>query len=82
MNTLDLLQVARKGTLITVRAQARSFLHHQVRNMVGALKLVGQGKWSLEDIPRVLAARDRTASAATAPADGLYLTHVGYEPLG
>ena len=81
VKTLDLLQVARKGTLITVRAEARSFLHHQVRNMVGALKLVGQGKWTVEDIARVLAAHDRRAAAATAPAEGLYLTHVGYEPL-
>lgn len=78
MKTLDLLDVIRQTGEIYVHARARSFLHHQVRNMVGSLKLVGEGKWRVEDIARVLAARDRSAAGPTAPPDGLYLTEVWY----
>jgi len=68
----------RHGEDIEVRAEARSFLHHQVRNFVGSLKLVGEGRWSAEDLRRVLEVRDRAAAGPTAPAAGLYLTEVGY----
>jgi tRNA pseudouridine38-40 synthase len=79
VKTLDLLSVTRHGEDIDVRAEARSFLHHQVRNFVGSLKLVGEGRWSAEDLRRVLEARDRAAAGPTAPAAGLYLTAVGYQ---
>ena len=78
MKTLDSLQVSRHGERILVEARSRSFLHHQVRNMVGTLKLVGEGKWSPDDVTRALQARDRTAAGPTAPAGGLTLTGVGY----
>ncbi len=80
MKTLDRLDVTRIGEEIAVRAEARSFLHHQVRNMVGTLKLVGQGKWTEMDLAEALAARNRSAAGQTAPAAGLYLTGVDYEP--
>ncbi len=78
VKTLDALAVTRLGEEIEVTARARSFLHHQVRNMVGTLKLVGEGKWSARDVERALAARDRAAAGATAPAEGLYLVAVKY----
>jgi tRNA pseudouridine38-40 synthase len=78
VKTLDLLEVARCGEEITIRAEARSFLHHQVRNMVGSLRLVGEGRWSEADIARALEARDRSAAGPTAPAHGLYLIEVRY----
>ena len=78
VKTLDRLDVTREGDEIRVTALARSFLHHQVRNMVGALKLVGDGKWSVDDVAAALAARDRTKGGATAPAAGLCLMEVGY----
>jgi tRNA pseudouridine38-40 synthase len=78
VKTLDALDVARLGEEIEVTARARSFLHHQVRNMVGTLKLVGEGKWSARDVKAALDARDRAAAGATAPADGLYLVAVKY----
>ena len=78
VKTLDLLRVDRLGELIEIRAEARSFLHHQVRNFVGSLKLVGDGKWSAQDLKAALEARDRAAAGPTAPAAGLYLTAVGY----
>ncbi len=78
VKTLDRLDVVRRGEEIRVTASARSFLHHQVRNMVGSLKLVGEGKWSASDLERALEARDRAAAGPTAPAGGLYLTAVDY----
>jgi tRNA pseudouridine38-40 synthase len=78
VKTLDALDVTRLGEEIEVAARARSFLHHQVRNMVGTLKLVGEGKWSARDVEKGLAARDRAAAGATAPAEGLYLVAVKY----
>ena len=78
VKTLDALEVSRDGDEIWIEARARSFLHHQVRNMVGTLKLVGEGKWSRADMARALAARDRRAAGPTAPADGLYLVAVRY----
>jgi tRNA pseudouridine38-40 synthase len=77
--TLDRLDVARYGDEIQIRASARSFLHHQVRSMVGSLKLVGEGKWSVTDIERALKARDRKACGPVAAAAGLYLAGVDYE---
>jgi tRNA pseudouridine38-40 synthase len=78
LKTLDALDVTRAGDEVHVHARARSFLHHQVRNMVGTLKLVGEGKWRVEDVALALAARDRSAAGPTAPAEGLYLTEVWY----
>jgi tRNA pseudouridine38-40 synthase len=78
VKTLDALDVERAGEEICVSARARSFLHHQVRNMVGTLKLVGEGKWTADDVAAALAARDRAKSGPTAPAEGLYLVAVRY----
>lgn len=78
LRTLDRLDVARCGELVQIVAEARSFLHHQVRNMVGTLRLVGEGRWAPADMARVLVARDRTAAGPTAPPDGLFMTGVRY----
>lgn len=78
VKTLDRLDVARVGAEIHVTASARSFLHHQVRSMVGCLKAVGTGKWSPEDVASALRVRDRSACAEIAPAAGLYLSGVDY----
>jgi tRNA pseudouridine38-40 synthase len=78
VKTLDALEVARAGDEILLEARARSFLHHQVRNMVGTLKLVGEGKWCAADVASALTARDRRAGGPTAPAEGLYLVRVVY----
>jgi len=78
VKTLDRLEVARLGEEIQVTAAARSFLHHQVRNMVGSLSLVGRGKWTAADLRAALAAKDRRAAGPTAPPQGLYLAEVGY----
>lgn len=79
LKTLDVLAVERAGEEIRVRAQARSFLHRQVRNIVGSLQLVGAGKWNREDLAAALAARDRRAAGPAAPAEGLYLVAVDYD---
>ena len=76
--TLDLLDVVRDGEVILVHARARSFLYHQVRNMVGTLKLVGEGKWVPDDVADALATEDRSAGGPTAPPEGLYLTEIKY----
>ena len=76
--TMDRLDVTRLGETIEIAAEARSFLHHQVRNMVGSLKLVGEGRWRPERMTAALAARDRRAAGPTAPPDGLTLTGVQY----
>jgi tRNA pseudouridine38-40 synthase len=78
VKTLDLLEVTRAGDEVQIEARARSFLHHQVRNMVGSLKLVGAGKWRAHRIGEALAARDRRAGGPTAPPEGLYLVEVIY----
>lgn len=78
LKTLDRVDVERAGDEIAIHASARSFLHHQVRSMVGSLKLVGEGKWSPADLRDALAAHDRTRCGAMAPACGLYLMSVDY----
>jgi tRNA pseudouridine38-40 synthase len=78
IRTLDMLDVTQAGEEIHIEARARSFLHHQVRNMAGTLKLVGLGQWSPDDVATALAARDRRAGGPTAPAEGLYLIEVRY----
>lgn len=80
IRTLDRLEVRRQGELITIEAAARSFLHHQVRNMVGTLKLVGEGTWSRGRVADALAAKNRAAAGPTAPPEGLCLIGVGYDP--
>lgn len=76
--TLDAANVERDGDTVTLTFRARSFLHNQVRIMVGTLKLVGEGKWTTADVARALNARDRAAAGPTAPPEGLYLAAVRY----
>jgi len=78
VKTLDRLEVRRAGELIEIEAAARSFLHHQVRSMVGCLQLVGRGKWSAADLEAALAARDRAALGLNAPPHGLYFVEAVY----
>jgi tRNA pseudouridine38-40 synthase len=78
IKTLDVLDVARVGEGVTVSAVARSFLHNQVRSMVGSLVAVGEGKWDADDLSKALEARNRAACAPVAPPDGLYLMRVDY----
>ncbi len=78
LRTLDRLDVARLGDVIEIRAAARSFLHNQVRSMVGSLKRVGEGAWSAADLKAALEARSRAACGQVAPPDGLFLAGVDY----
>jgi tRNA pseudouridine38-40 synthase len=78
VKTLDRLDVSRRGDRILVHASARSFLHHQVRSMVGCLALVGQGKWSAGELKAALEAKDRAALGFNAPPDGLYFVRADY----
>jgi tRNA pseudouridine38-40 synthase len=78
VKTLDILKAERAAEDIYVTAVARSFLHNQVRSMVGSLVLVGEGKWSPDDLTKALKAHDRTACGPVAPPDGLYLMKVEY----
>jgi len=79
VKTLDRLEILQRGEEIAIEAAARSFLHNQVRAMVGTLALVGRGKWAVEDVGRALKARDRTRGGPNAPPSGLYLVSVRYE---
>jgi tRNA pseudouridine38-40 synthase len=79
LRTLDRLDVRRMGDMVEIVAEARSFLHHQVRNMVGTLKLVGIGQWAEARVAEALLAKDRGAAGPTAPPEGLCLMHVVYE---
>lgn len=76
--TLDHLSFSRNGEEITARAQSRSFLHNQVRIMVGSVKMVGEGRWPVQKIQETLDQKDRTKGGLTAPACGLYLSKVEY----
>jgi tRNA pseudouridine38-40 synthase len=78
VKTLDSLSVRRAGDEIHLEASARSFLHNQVRSMVGSLKLVGEGKWQSRDLKRALEAKDRATCGPVAPPEGLYLAGVDY----
>lgn len=78
VKTLDRLDVRREGEIILVETAARSFLHHQVRSMVGCLQLVGRGKWSAADLRAALEARDRAALGLNAPPHGLYFVEAVY----
>lgn len=76
--TLDVLDVTRDGEAVNIVTNARSFLHSQVRSMVGSLVWVGEGRWTPDDMQRALEARDRRACGPVAPPDGLYLVRVDY----
>ena len=78
IKTLDKLDISQRGEEIIFEVEAKSFLHHQVRNMVGTLKLVGDGHLLPQDVKRILEAKDRKAAGPTAPACGLYLSKVWY----
>ena len=78
VKTLDVLDVTHDGDMVEIRASARSFLHNQVRSMVGTLKRVGEGAWSADDVGTALQAADRAACGPVAPPDGLYLMQVDY----
>jgi tRNA pseudouridine38-40 synthase len=78
VKTLDRLTVRRLGETIEIEAAARSFLHHQVRSIVGCLELVGRGKWTKRDLKDALEARDRAALGFNAPPDGLYFAEALY----
>ena len=75
---MDVVRVARYGEEVEITCQARSFLHNQVRSIVGTLKMVGEGKWTKRDVERALKAADRSKCGPVAPPDGLYLTGVDY----
>ena len=76
--TLDRLEVTRDGEQVIVRAAARSFLHHQVRSMVGCLAMVGWGQWTADDLTDALVAHDRARLGLNAPPDGLYFVAAHY----
>ncbi|PCG08813.1 tRNA pseudouridine(38-40) synthase TruA [Sphingomonas ginsenosidimutans] len=78
VKTLSRLDVARDGDRVTVRAAARSFLHHQVRSMVGCLAMVGMGRWTCDDLADALAAADRQRLGLNAPPDGLFFVEAVY----
>jgi tRNA pseudouridine38-40 synthase len=78
VKTLERLAVRREGELVLIEAEARSFLHSQVRSMAGSLKLVGEGRWPEQRVGEALAARDRAACGPLAPPHGLYLVRVDY----
>lgn len=78
VKTLDRLDVSRIGAEVHIVAEARSFLHHQIRSLAGSLKLVGEGKWSAKDLKSALQAADRSACGPVAPPHGLYLVKVDY----
>jgi len=78
VKTLDALDVTRDGDEVRIKTSARSFLHNQVRSMVGSLALAGDGKWSADDLSAALGARNRAACGPVAPPEGLYLVSVDY----
>jgi len=82
VRTIDAIQFKEEkilnGKIMTMAVEGKSFLHHQVRNIVGTLSLVGEGKWQPNDVKHALEAKDRTAAGPTAPSDGLYLMAIEY----
>jgi tRNA pseudouridine38-40 synthase len=78
MKSIQRFDVLRSAEKIRFEVEGRSFLHHQVRNMVGSLIMVGEGKWAKADLQAALEAKDRTRGGVTAPADGLYLVRIDY----
>ena len=78
VRTLDRLVISREGDEIHIRAEARSFLHHQIRNFTGTLALVGKGRWTPQMVKDALLAKDRSAAGPTAPPQGLYLTDIRF----
>ncbi|MFT8346755.1 tRNA pseudouridine(38-40) synthase TruA [Gluconobacter oxydans] len=78
IRTLDVLNIHRDGELVMIDTKARSFLHHQVRNMAGTLMMIGSRQWPVEKIIEILEAKDRCAAGQTAPPEGLCLMDVGY----
>ena len=78
VKTLDVLNITREGQEVRIEASARSFLHNQVRSIVGSLQQVGEGRWTPADMKRALEAKDRSACGPVAPPDGLYLLRVDY----
>ncbi|TYC86839.1 tRNA pseudouridine(38-40) synthase TruA [Novosphingobium sp. BW1] len=78
LKTLDRLDVRREGEMVLIEAEARSFLHHQVRSMVGCLALVGMGRWDEGEVAAALAAKERQALGLNAPPDGLYFVRAIY----
>jgi tRNA pseudouridine38-40 synthase len=78
IRTLDRLDVTRHGDIVEITTEARSFLHHQVRNFAGTLKLIGEGRWPIDRITAALEARDRSAAGPTAQPEGLTLMKVSY----
>jgi tRNA pseudouridine38-40 synthase len=78
VKTLDSLVIERVGEEIHIRAAARSFLHHQVRSMVGCLALVGRGRWAPDGVKAALEAKDRQALGLNAPPEGLYFVEAIY----
>lgn len=78
LKTLDQFKIQRQGNMVSAWLESKSFLHHQVRNMMGTLILVGLGKWAPQDVLKALEAKDRTKGGPTAPPYGLYLSKVDY----
>ena len=78
LKTLDKIEIVRDGEYIKFRLSSKSFLHHMVRNIVGTLAMVGEGKFAPEDVQKILYAKDRAVAGVTAPAEGLYFMRVDY----
>lgn len=78
VRTLDRIELRRDGDSVTMEVEAKSFLHHQVRNTIGTLALVGEGKWTKADFRSAFEAKDRRRGGITAPPDGLYLVRIDY----
>jgi tRNA pseudouridine38-40 synthase len=79
VKTLERLSVTKDADLISIQVESPSFLHHQVRNITGTLKLVGAGKLRVADVKTILEAKDRKCAGPTAPAAGLYLSYISYK---
>jgi tRNA pseudouridine38-40 synthase len=82
IRSIDTLVVSREGDYVYVDVEARSFLHHQIRNITGTLKKIGEGKWPVECMQEILNSKDRTKAGPTAPADGLFFMSVDYPETG